>query len=85
MGGQKGRQIAELEARNRADMAGQAANPLADPQLAQFVSALAQAAYQARAANAPLPPEIAEAVAELMEQPGPLGQIGLFLVRRRRQ
>ncbi|MCP5085399.1 MAG: tetratricopeptide repeat protein, partial [Rhodobacteraceae bacterium] len=70
---------AELDARNRADGAGQAANPLANPQLVQFVAALAQAAYQARAANASLPPEAAEALAELMEQPGALGQIGLFL------
>ena len=79
-GAKRDAKIAELEALRRADReGGQAANPLADPQLAQFVYALAQAAYQARAANAPLPPEVAEAIAQLMEQPGPLGQIGLFL------
>ncbi|WP_420629084.1 tetratricopeptide repeat protein [Candidatus Leptofilum sp.] len=71
--------LAELEALRRADAADQAANPLANPQLAQFILALAQAAYQARSTNAPLPPDVEEAIAQLMEQPGPLGQIGLFL------
>ena len=34
---------------------------------------------RARVAKAPLPPEAAEVVAQLLEQAGPLGQIGLFL------
>ena len=71
--------VAELEARRRADRGEGDTQPQVDPQLVQVILALAQAAHQARSSRAPLPPEAGEVVAQLMEQPGPLGQVGLFL------
>ena len=71
--------LAELEARRRADRGEEDTQPQVDPQLVQVILALAQAAHQARSSRAPLPPEAGELVAQLMEQLGPLGQVGLFL------
>ncbi|VAW38388.1 hypothetical protein MNBD_CHLOROFLEXI01-3302 [hydrothermal vent metagenome] len=70
--------IAELEARNRADSQTSEVSKTSEV-LVQNILALAQAAYNARVANAPLLPEVGEALAHLMEQPEPLGQVGLFL------
>jgi hypothetical protein len=48
--------------------------------LAQFVLALAQAAYQARGSGGRLPPQVAEALAQLEQQaPPPLRDIAPFL------
>ncbi|MCA9922374.1 MAG: tetratricopeptide repeat protein [Anaerolineales bacterium] len=72
--------LAELEAIRRADReAGTSEVSKTSEVLTKTILALAQAAYQSRTTRAPLPPEAGEAIAQLMEQPGPLGQIGLFL------
>jgi len=56
---------------------GQAAN--LPNQLLQAILALAQAAYSARAGNAPLPPDAAETLAQLAELPPPIGAVSSFL------
>jgi hypothetical protein len=48
-------------------------------QLGKVVLALAQVAYQSRQANVPLPPDAAEALAQLGRLPPPLGSISPFL------
>ena len=70
--------IAELRRLRRGEGAdGQDAN-LPNQQL-QLILALAQAAYAARASNSPLPPDAAEALAQLTELPPPFGAVGSFL------
>jgi len=59
------------------DASGQAAN--LPNQLLQAILALAQAAYSARASKTPLPPDAAEALAQLAEAPPPLGAVSSFL------
>jgi hypothetical protein len=48
-------------------------------QLAELVLALAQAAFQARVTKSSLPPDAAEALAQIEQLPPPLGAVGPFL------
>jgi tetratricopeptide (TPR) repeat protein len=67
--------IAELERLARGE--GTEARP--GEQFARAILALAQAAYHARTAGVPLPPDAAEALATLAERPPPLSEIPPFL------
>lgn len=70
--------VEELERLERGggDTEGEAAT---SADLVQFILALAQAVYAARSAQTALPPEAAEALAQLAEAPPPLGPVGDFL------
>jgi hypothetical protein len=72
---------AELDrlARGEGTPAAARAQQEAEKQLAALVLALAQAAFQARAARSPLPPEAAEALAQLEQLPMPRGAVPAFL------
>ncbi len=45
----------------------------------EALTALARAAYQARTGAQPLPPDAAEALAQLARMPAPLDALGTFL------
>ncbi len=68
--------VAELERLRRGD--GDATADV-EAQLAPVVLALAQAAFEARARDGPLPPEAAEGLAQLDALPAPLNDAGAFL------
>ena len=48
-------------------------------EVVQFILALAQAAYTARHSAVPLPPDAAEALAQLADAPAPFPAVGAFL------
>jgi len=74
--------VAELERLRRGEgtEVGEQGRREEEEQLARFILALAQEAYQARAAGRPLAPEVAEALAQMEEQaPPPLSAVAPFL------
>ena len=50
-----------------------------DEQLIKFLTELAQVSYSVRAQKAAIPPELAEALAQLHDAPAPFNEIGAFL------
>jgi hypothetical protein len=70
--------LAELEQLRRGDGA---VGPSAEQvrQIREYVLALAEAAYAARTSRSPLPPDAAEALAQLAQAPPPLGAVAPFL------
>ena len=70
--------IAELERLRRGEGAG---GPSAEQirQIRDYVLELAQAVYAARTSKSSLPPDAAEALAQLSEAPPPLGAVAPFL------
>ena len=71
--------VAELERLRRGEGAGERGGGGAGEQLARLVLVLAQAAYAARRGGGRLPPDTAEALAQLAQLPPPLGAIAPFL------
>jgi hypothetical protein len=71
---------AKIEELKRLRRGGRPEGQAAESQkLVEFILALAQAAYSARTAQAPLPPEAAEALAQLSDAPAPLSAVAPFL------
>jgi hypothetical protein len=70
--------VAEVERLRRGEGAAAARAGVSDG-LMRALTALAQACYQARAAQTPLPPDATEALARLREAPPPLPVVGSFL------
>ena len=70
--------VAELERLSRGE-GGDGQAPGVPPELVQGITALAQAAYGARASESPLPPDAAEALATIAQWPPPLNAIAPFL------
>ncbi len=68
--------VAELERHRRGD--GSAGAALSE-QAVQFILNLAQTAYNARQSSTPLPPEAAEALAQLASAPAPFAAVAAFL------
>jgi tetratricopeptide (TPR) repeat protein len=67
---------AEIKRRERGE--GPSA-PRVDQQLVKFLTGLAQVSYAVRAQKAALPPDLAEALAQLHDAPPPFNAIGAFL------
>jgi tetratricopeptide (TPR) repeat protein len=70
--------VAELERLRRGEGAAEATAGVPDGLMRALLS-LAQACYQARAAQTPLPADAAEALAQLQEAPAPLPAVASFL------
>ena len=67
---------AEIQRREHGEGAG---GPQIDEKLVKFLTELAQACYAVRAQKAALPPDLAEALAQMSEAQPPFPEIALFL------
>jgi hypothetical protein len=67
---------AEIKRRERGE--GTSA-PRVDEQLIKFLTELAQVSYSVRAQKAAIPPDLAEALAQLHDAPPPFNEVGAFL------
>jgi tetratricopeptide (TPR) repeat protein len=70
--------VAELKRLRRGEGTAEATAGASDG-LLRALTALAQACYQARAGQAPLPPDAANALAQLQQAPAPLSAVAAFL------
>ncbi len=70
--------IAEVKKLRRGEGAPAAGNRGVPKEVVEFVTALAQAAYHARQAGQPMPPDAAEALAQLHQAPPPFPAIAAF-------
>jgi hypothetical protein len=69
---------AEIQRREHGE-GGSASAPRVDEQLIKFLTELAQVSYSVRAQKAAIPPEVAEALAQLHDAPAPFNEVGAFL------